>query len=228
MALPPVGDSVGVVWSRISSILSKELSERSYKTWFEGISLHSYNDTSLVLSVPDQYYGKWLEDHYQNLILSAAQEVLGKAVSVTYHVIERPKTAASFPSHSPKDRVSGLVSLNSNYTFDNFVIGPGNRFAHAAALAVTDAPARQYNPLFIYGPTGLGKTHLLQSIAYEIGRRFSNYKILYISSEQLFQLHHLHAFRMFLSESRQVLRQVQRLLYEESDIHLALEKKYNL
>ncbi|OQA55511.1 MAG: Chromosomal replication initiator protein DnaA [Candidatus Omnitrophica bacterium ADurb.Bin277] len=186
MSLPPPEDSVGVVWSRILSVLSKELSEQSYKTWFEGISLHGYSDTSLVLSVPDQYYGKWLEDHYQNLILSAAQEVLGKAVSVTYQVIEKPKTAASSPSHSrsPKDRVSGLVSLNSNYTFDNFVVGPGNRFAHAAALAVTDAPARQYNPLFIYGPTGLGKTHLLQSIACEIGRRFSNYKILYISSEQ--------------------------------------------
>jgi len=83
-----------------------------------------------------------------------------------------------------KERDEGLSSLNGRYTFDDFVIGPGNRFAHAAALAVAESPARQYNPLFIYGPVGLGKTHLLQSIAYEMKRRYPDFKILYISSEK--------------------------------------------
>lgn len=172
------------IWPRISTILSKELSERSYKTWFESVSFLGANGESLILGVPDAYYGKWLEDHYQNLILSSAEEVLGRAVKIIYQVVEPAKVAAPpMPPH-PKAADENLSSLNNSYTFENFVIGPGNRFAHAASLAVAEAPARQYNPLFIYGPVGLGKTHLLQSIAYEMKRRYPSFKILYISSEK--------------------------------------------
>lgn len=180
------GDSPVDVWDRISVILSKELSERSYKTWFAPVSVRIVTEDALVLGVPDAYYGKWLEDHYQNLILASAEEVLGRTVKVTYQVIEPSAKTAPVSSSSPsnKEKDESLASLNSNYTFDNFVIGPGNRFAHAASLAVAEAPARQYNPLFIYGPVGLGKTHLLQSIAYEMKRRHSGFKILYISSEK--------------------------------------------
>ncbi len=170
------------LWSRITAILSKELSERSYKTWFDNVSLLRVEGNTLTLTVPDSYYGKWLEDHYQNLILAAAAEVLGRQVTLSYKVVS-PQNSVSL-NLPAKDKPHNLPSLNSNYTFDNFVIGPGNRFAHAASLAITDAPAKQYNPLFIYGPTGLGKTHLLQAIAYEISRRFPAFKILYISSEQ--------------------------------------------
>ncbi|MBU9888322.1 MAG: chromosomal replication initiator protein DnaA [Candidatus Omnitrophica bacterium] len=169
------------------AILAKELSERSFKTWFSPINLLKVSDEAIVLSVPDSYYGKWLEDHYQNLLLAAFDDVLGHTVKVLYQVVALPKAAPAenLPvSPRQKERDAGFVGLNENYTFDSFVIGPGNRFAHAASVAVSEAPAKQYNPLFIYGPTGLGKTHLLQSIAHETGRRHPTYKILYISSEK--------------------------------------------
>jgi chromosomal replication initiator protein len=139
----------------------------------------------LTISVPDQYFGKWLEGHYQNLILSSVEEVVGHPLRLAYQVVEPPKAAPSLPaSPAAKERPEALLGLNQKYTFDDFVIGPGNRFAHAASVAVSESPAKQYNPLFIYGPTGLGKTHLLQAIAHEMKRRQPDFKILYISSEK--------------------------------------------
>ncbi len=182
---PPSEETLPNLWKKICSILSKELSERSFKTWFAPVSLLGISPDLLTLSVPDQYYGKWLEDHYQNLILSSAEEIVGHPLKVAYQVAEPPKASPLLPpSPSNKEKDDLLAGLNQRYTFDDFVIGPGNRFAHAASLAVSESPAKQYNPLFIYGPTGLGKTHLLQSIAHEMKRRFPNFKILYISSEK--------------------------------------------
>ncbi|HOW58768.1 MAG TPA: chromosomal replication initiator protein DnaA [Candidatus Omnitrophota bacterium] len=174
------------LWKKICSILSRELSERSFKTWFEPITLLSASEDSITLSVPDNYYGKWLEDHYQNLILSASEETLGKSVKVFYQVVTPTPVAsvASLPMLPSKDKEDASLGINSSYTFDAFVIGPGNRFAHAAALAISESPAKQYNPLFIYGPTGLGKTHLLQAIAHETKIKHPTFKILYISSEK--------------------------------------------
>ena len=181
----PPNTSPAELWKKICAILSRELSERSFKTWFEPISLLEVSSDALTLSVPDQYYGKWLEDHYQNLILSSVEEVVGHPLRIAYQVVEPPKAPPSLPSSAPsKERDETLAGLNQKYTFDDFVIGPGNRFAHAASVAVSESPAKQYNPLFIYGPTGLGKTHLLQSIAHEMKRRHPEFKILYISSEK--------------------------------------------
>ncbi len=185
--LPLANTSAVELWKKICLILSRELSERSFKTWFEPVSLLEVSPEALTLSVPDQYYGKWLEDHYQNLILSSVEDVFGHSLKIIYRVVEPPRAAPSLPAsapQSPKEREEALVGLNQRYTFDDFVIGPGNRFAHAASVAVSESPAKQYNPLFIYGPTGLGKTHLLQSIAHEMKRRHPDFKILYISSEK--------------------------------------------
>ena len=184
VSLPSSG-SLPDLWKQICSVLSRELSERSFKTWFEPVSVLELSAEALTLSVPDQYYGKWLEDHYQNLILSSVEEVLGRPLQISYRVVEPPKASPSLPpSSSPREKDDPSTSLNQRYTFDDFVIGPGNRFAHAASVAVSESPAKQYNPLFIYGPTGLGKTHLLQSIAHEMRRRHPEFKILYISSEK--------------------------------------------
>ncbi|HOW87714.1 MAG TPA: chromosomal replication initiator protein DnaA [Candidatus Omnitrophota bacterium] len=180
------GESLSELWKKICGILSKELSERSFKTWFAPVSLLEATPETLTLSVPDQYYGKWLEDHYQNLILSSVEEVLGHPLTIVYRVVEPPKSAAPVPAapSREKGKEDPPSILNQRYTFDDFVIGPGNRFAHAASVAVSESPAKQYNPLFIYGPTGLGKTHLLQAIAHEMWRRHPEFKILYISSEK--------------------------------------------
>ncbi len=182
-------------WAKIQAILAKELSEQSFKTWVEPVRCLGVDNTSLTVGVPDAYYGQWLKNHYENLVLSAIEDVLGKKLSLIYHVLEAPVAATISPDPIPsKAEVFGKKSsvavpsrdadLNNKYNFDAFVIGPGNRFAHAAAMAVCEAPAKQYNPLFIYGPVGLGKTHLMQSIAHEMKRRNPAFRVLYISSEK--------------------------------------------
>lgn len=180
-------------WQRIQQVLARELSEQSYKTWFERLPCVELNDFALILGVPDSYYGQWLKEHYQNLIASAVKEIVGTPREVKYIVQEtadqnpkptgNPKLQDAEPKRSTISSLP-IAGLNPNYTFDTFVTGPGNRFAHAAALAVTESPARQYNPLFIYGPVGLGKTHLLQAIAQEILKKNPASNVLYISSEQ--------------------------------------------
>ncbi|MCB9799844.1 MAG: chromosomal replication initiator protein DnaA [Candidatus Omnitrophica bacterium] len=185
-----------VVWDKICPILSRELSEQSFKTWFSPVTCLHHSEDSLTLGVPDTYYGQWLKNHYEGLVQSAAVEVLGgQPPTIHYEVVKPMVSEPSSPVQVPAAGAgeSSQIEvpapgrsavLNKNYTFDQFVIGPGNRFAHAAAMAVVDAPARNYNPLFIYGPVGLGKTHLMQSIAHEIKRRHSRFNVLYISSEK--------------------------------------------
>ena len=188
-------------WSHIRSILAKELSEQSFKTWFDSVRCLDLNDTRLKLGVPDAYYGQWLKNHYENLIVSAVEDTLGKKREIIYEVFA-PASAQKTSSKPEKTSepagpaaLDGVAKkrvlaqarefeLNQNYTFDDFVIGPGNRFSHAASMAVCEAPAKQYNPLFIYGPVGLGKTHLMQSIAHELKRKQPDAKVLYISSEK--------------------------------------------
>jgi chromosomal replication initiator protein len=182
-------------WEKIRSILARELSEQSYKTWIEPVSCLSLTDTAILLGVPDQYFGQWLKSHYENLINSSLEEIFGNTRSIEYKVIEQTPLAApslltsedsskKAPSFTPSRENRDILDLNNKYNFDNFVIGPGNRFANAAAMAVCEMPARHYNPLFIYGPVGLGKTHLMQSIAHEMRRRNPSFKALYISSEK--------------------------------------------
>lgn len=186
----PVKKSGAVLpeWEKILAVMLRELSQQSYKTWIEPVHCLNLTETSLTLGVPDNYFGQWLKDHYENLFMSAMGETLGGKRSIVYQVIDEP-----LPSQKPalgeavKRQVLGEPresDLNHKYTFDNFVIGPQNRFSHAAALAVCQAPARQYNPFFIYGPVGLGKTHLMQALAHDIKRRNPSFKVLYISSEK--------------------------------------------
>ena len=172
-------------WQKALALIQKELSERSFETWFSAVRCLSLGPKELVLEVPDSFYGNWLEAHYHNLIQSSAEEVLGARPKVTYRIRPSSPGFSATPSQASQGALEARdLGLNPNYTFENFVVGPGNRFAHAAAWAVTEAPAKNYNPLFIYGRVGLGKTHLMQAIALEIKRRFPEKKVLYVSSEK--------------------------------------------
>ncbi len=179
-------DEPSVIWNKVRPILARELSEQSFRTWLEPIGCIDVNESVITLGVPDNYYGLWLKGHYENLIVSALEEVCGDKKEIRYQVIEKvqPKALSPEPQAAVPSPDGSELGLNKKYTFENFVIGPGNRFAHAAAMAVSEAPARQYNPLFIYGPVGLGKTHLMQAIAHEIRKRTPSFKVLYISSEK--------------------------------------------
>ncbi len=173
-------------WKKILVLIQKELSERSFETWFSGIRCLALNSKELIVGVPDAFYGNWLKDHYHNLIQSSADEILGTRPDIAYQTFApvQPSTPSRVREETREIQDARNLGLNKNYTFENFVIGPGSRFAHAASWAVTEAPAKHYNPLFIYGQVGLGKTHLMQAIALEIHRRYPEKKILYISSEK--------------------------------------------
>jgi chromosomal replication initiator protein len=184
---PSLEESLFRDWQRVLALIQKELSERSFETWFGATRCLAFGPKEIILGVPDPFYGNWLEEHYHNLIQSAVEEVVGSRPAVIYQVTAPPELLPSpaGPSGESREILQGRdLGLNPNYRFESFVIGPGSRFAHAAAWAVAEAPAKHYNPLFIYGRVGLGKTHLMQSIAFEIKRRMPEKKILFVSSEK--------------------------------------------
>lgn len=221
-----------MAWEKIKEFLAKELSEQAFKTWFGPVQCLSLDAEAMTLSVPDNYYGLWLKNHYEGLVQEGlrALSTTPQAREIRYQVSSTIPTpselASSFPENDSEPLappVTAMVDLNKNYTFDHFVIGPGNRFAHAAAMAVVEAPARNYNPLFIYGPVGLGKTHLMQSVAQEIKRKNPGFKVLYISSEK-FTNHLITSIqKRTTQEFRNKYRNLDLLLID--DIHFLAEKE---
>jgi len=134
-----------------------------------------------VFGVPSRLAKEWVETRYAGLISSALRDVLSRGVSIQLTVME--EAPAPPPAPAPV-RLPDTVHLSPKYTFDTFVVGSGNRFAHAAAMAVAESPARAYNPLFIYGGVGLGKTHLLQAIGHHVIHGKGLHRVAYISSEK--------------------------------------------
>lgn len=180
-----VEESLFQSWQKILGLIQKELSERTFETWFHNVRCLAVSPRELILGVPDSFYGNWLREHYHNVIQSSAEEVLGGRPEVTYRPVSIPPSAPSVSSRGTRETQDARdLGLNPGYTFENFVVGPGSRFAHAAACAVTEELAKHYNPFFIYGRVGLGKTHLMQAVALEVRRRFPDKKILYVSSEK--------------------------------------------
>jgi chromosomal replication initiator protein len=170
------------VWNEISGRLREALNENTFSTWFAEVEAVEITDGEFVLSVPNDFTREWIEGHFLGLIDAALSEVAGER-SIRLQIAEH---SARAPQTEPKEREQtpqpGL-SINAKYTFDSFVIGSSNRFAHAAALAVAEAPAQAYNPLFIYGGTGLGKTHLLQAVSQYVGEHPGNLSVRYVTSE---------------------------------------------
>ncbi len=168
------------MWTEVAGRLRSALSERTFDTWLGGVSPGPLSSDELVLEVPNDFTREWIEGHFLGLVQAAARDVLGDERPVRFRV---PHTALEAQAEvAPVPRVDGN---NLKYTFDTFVIGSSNRFAHAAALAVAEAPAKAYNPLFIYGGTGLGKTHLLQAIGAYVARHSVRLSTRYVTSETL-------------------------------------------
>lgn len=176
------------IWQHILSIINTKLSKPSFDTWFKATKIVSLNDRSIVISAPTTFAVEWLESRYTKLVATTVFEYLGKQVDVSFVIEESaiPEQAPVFkePPAPVQVEENGSNMLNPKYTFDTFVIGSGNRFAHAASLAVAEAPARAYNPLFLYGGVGLGKTHLMHAIGHYILEHNPSSKVLYISSEK--------------------------------------------
>jgi chromosomal replication initiator protein len=183
-------------WDLAQEYLRQVLDEHSYKNWFSQTRYESFMDGQLVVGVPSQFFADWLHDHYSEAISESVRKVVPDVRDVRFVPVSSgstpaaPLTSSTENGNPPGGARSKVLTVavtgngfNSRYTFERFVVGAGNRFAHAAAKAVAESPARAYNPLFLYGGTGLGKTHLMQAIGHEILEREPNANVVFISSE---------------------------------------------
>jgi chromosomal replication initiator protein len=170
------------VWDEVSRRLREALNGNTFSTWFAEVEALEINDRELVLTVPNDFTRDWIDGHFLDVITAVVDEVAGER-SVRLAVRQTGEVDVVARPDPPRKREQAGLGMNAKYTFDSFVIGSSNRFAHAAALAVAEAPAQAYNPLFIYGGTGLGKTHLLQAVAQYVGEHSSGLTVRYVTSE---------------------------------------------
>jgi chromosomal replication initiator protein len=170
------------LWEDVSARLRGALNEKTYRNWFSEVGAVGVDDDTFILGVPNDFTREWIEGHFVELIRAAIKDATGSEHRLRLTIRQQKPTPppAVLPPPLPRPDPGGI---NPKYTFDSFVIGSSNRFAHAAALAVAEAPAQAYNPLFIYGHTGLGKTHLLHAVANYIGQHSANLSVRYVTSE---------------------------------------------
>ncbi len=187
------------LWQAVLGEVELSVSKANFTTWLKNTFIVSKDDNEVVVAVPNAFAKEWLENKYHKFILEALQNISGKIEKVSYVIKTAspdPKKFNKINSQKEGSRVDGVTPfsqsadngfdgiLNPNYIFENFVIGSNNELAHAACVAVSKNPGKVYNPLFIYGGVGLGKTHLLQSIGNEILKNDPRKKIKYASSEK--------------------------------------------
>jgi chromosomal replication initiator protein len=189
------------LWDSILERVSTLVNSQSYQTWFKPTRLVSYEGGRLVIEGPNPFFIDWLAEHHLDKIEYAASETLGEDVTVEFVSPESPRRVTAADRSVQRSVIvtdpvtlPNKVHLNARYTFDEFVVGSSNRLAHAAALAVSEKPARVYNPLFIYGGVGLGKTHLIQAIGHFVLKEHPTLRISYVSAES-FMNELIHAIR---------------------------------
>jgi chromosomal replication initiator protein len=184
------------IWQKLSLALKPEVSADTFKRWFSSVELIQADDDTLTFRVPNNIYQFWIESNYMTALQSAIIAALGApreikfsasgsgglVVAETAGLIDGAKEAAAESNRDGKP-IASAAGLNPRNTFESFVVGPNNEIAHAASLAVAQSPARTYNPLFIYGGVGLGKTHLMQAIGQYIWAKKKSTKVMYLSSE---------------------------------------------
>ncbi len=206
-------------WLKIAAAVEKRVDAASFETWFAPAVFIGQEENSLYVKVPNAYFRDWLSFHYSTFINEASMELFGRVYEIKYIFEETP---GAFIRRSPEERrtkegASLNPNLNPHYTFENFVIGSCNQFAHAAALAVAKNPARSYNPLYIYGGAGLGKTHLMNAIGHHALNANGRQTVLYITTEKFMNdlINHLQYGKIL--EFREKYRSVDVLLMD--DIH---------
>ena len=180
--------SKSTLWESIKNPLKESIGDSAFETWFEALIV-SEKEGELTIETPDEFFKNWILDHYMSIIqdLSLKENPNATiAISVNVSLTPEPTQQALSPRQTINRGGStqqSRLSLNSRFSFNNFVIGPSNRFAFAACQAVAESPAKSYNPLFLYSRVGLGKTHLMQAIAHEIKNKQPHLKYAYLSSE---------------------------------------------
>lgn len=184
------------LWQAALAQLQLNISSANFITWFKNTEIISFENGKVVISVPNSFVKEWLEQKYNKMVFRALHSLDEKIKEIKY-VINKPNLKVINKNNyydNYNDNLNRLkfteffvnkeTNLNNRYGFDNFVVGPFNELAHAAALAVSKNPGEVYNPLFIYGGVGLGKTHLIQATGNEIVKNFSDKKVKYVSTEK--------------------------------------------
>jgi len=173
-------------WKDIVSSLSEKVNSQAFDAWIKPISFVGFKKSNLVIEVPDTFFGEWLGTHYGLIIENTASELTKRDVCLQINIKSSPLAESNNIQKSrlnPQPLFSN-VNISERYTFDNFIVGASNQFAHAACFAVANNPAYNYNPLFIYGGVGLGKTHLMNAIRHHILKNGIRKRVCYITSEQ--------------------------------------------
>lgn len=198
--LPPTSSSgasspqdVARPWEEILDVVRQQVNQQTFETWFHQTRFLSLEGDVLSLQGPNQFFVDWLTEHHLETLHVAAARVLGRPVEIRLQVDPQPSNVGGFdpratvstapPDTSRRVRLPQEAGLNSRYVFQNFVVGDNNRLAHAACQAVAEQPAQAYNPLFLYGGVGLGKTHLMQAIGNEVLVRDPRTLVHYVSAE---------------------------------------------
>jgi chromosomal replication initiator protein len=180
--------SLEEIWNKSLSGIEKKIGQSIFELWFKPIKLTQLKDRVALFEIPNRFFKEWIEDYYPQIIHDAMEGVVGHPVTVKFRIAEKVDAEIKKMDAKLEGRKQRLASkgiyLNPKYTFETFIRGASNQFAHAAAMAVADGPGASYNPLFVYGGVGLGKTHLITSIGNRIADRRREFNILYVSSEQ--------------------------------------------
>lgn len=191
-----LAESLDDIWGAVLDIVRSELNTPSFKTWFEHTTpIELTEDGMFVVGVQNEFARSWLEERYSQRLSQALSDVAGSDIRVRIvvdHDLSSPTepeaadaaVTPDFGQETPKPEASSHLDFESKYTFDSFVVGESNAFARNAALAVAEQPGLKYNPLFIWGGPGLGKTHLLQAIGTYVTANYPHKKVIYVTSEQ--------------------------------------------
>ncbi len=175
-----------VIWEKTLEAVSSFLSKPSFETWLKPTKPVSFDDKVMLVEVPNDFARDWLESRYSPLLSATIKEIADAEIEIKFVTPDREESIQKIAPVVTQTQVSPAQpgQLNPKYTFESFVVGESNRFAHAASLAVAEAPGKAYNPLFIYGGVGLGKTHLMQAIGQFVLKNHANYRVVYVSSEK--------------------------------------------
>ncbi|WP_062350983.1 chromosomal replication initiator protein DnaA [Bacillus kwashiorkori] len=184
-------ENIDDLWQKTLALVEKKVSKPSFETWLKATKASSLQGNTLYIEAPNEFAKEWLQGNYTSLISSVLLDLIGEEIEIKFTIpdtnevnIKDMQPPKELNNQNTQQNEHNNSMLNPKYTFDTFVIGSGNRFAHAASLAVAEAPAKAYNPLFIYGGVGLGKTHLMQAIGHFVQDQNPMAKVVYLSSEK--------------------------------------------
>src|SRR4030042_1758354 len=176
------------IWKKSLCKSEEKVGLSVFELWFKPIKLFQLKEQQATIDIPNKFFKDWIEDNYPEVVAEAIESVIEGPITVRYRMVEKTDPIVKKIDMRLENRRQKLANkgiyLNPKYTFENFVIGPSNQFAQAAAKAVAESPGRTYNPLFVYGGVGLGKTHLINAIGNAVIDKGMETKVIFVSAEQ--------------------------------------------